>query len=315
MLRIVFMGTPDFAVPALAEIVGAGHEVAAVYCQPPSPAGRGQSERKSAVQTFAEAAGLPVFSPKSLKGEAEQAAFRAHAADAAVVVAYGLLLPKPILDAPKYGCLNLHPSKLPRWRGAAPLQRTIMAGDTETAVMVMRMDEGLDRGPVCMAEPMAVTSNMTAGMLHDLAAQRGADLMLRALGALERGALDCRPQSDAGVTYAAKIDKAEARIDWRKPAGDVHNLIRGLSPFPGAWFEAGPAGKRERIKVLRSEIVEATGAPSLVLDDRLTIACGSGAVRLQILQRAGRAALPAADLLRGFKLPPGTALGGPGDPA
>ncbi len=315
MLRLIFMGTPDFSVPALAEIVGAGHDVAAVYCQPPRPAGRGQAERKSAVQTFAEAARLPVFSPKSLKGETAQAAFRAHAADAAVVVAYGLLLPKPILDAPKYGCLNLHPSKLPRWRGAAPIQRTIMAGDTDTAVMVMRMEEGLDTGPVCMAEPIAVPAGMTAGKLHDLAARRGADLIVRALGALERGALDCRPQSDAGVTYAAKIDKAEARIDWRKPAGDVHNLIRGLSPFPGAWFEAGPDAKRERVKVLRSEIVEGSGAPGLVLDDRLTIACGAGAVRLHTLQRAGKAALSAADLLRGFKLPPGAALGGPGEPA
>lgn len=315
MLRIVFMGTPDFAVPALAEIVGAGHDVAAVYCQPPRPAGRGQAERKSAVQTFAEAAGLPVLSPKSLKGEAEQSEFRAHAADAAVVVAYGMLLPKPILDAPRHGCLNLHPSKLPRWRGAAPIQRTIMAGDTETAVMIMRMDDGLDTGPICMAEPLAVPSDMTAGMLHDLAARRGADLMLRALGALERGALACRPQSDAGVTYAAKIDKAEARIDWRKPAHDVHNLIRGLSPFPGAWLEAGPAGKRERIKVLRSEVVAGHGAPGQVIDDRLTIACAEGAVRLHVLQRAGRAALPAADLLRGFALPPGTALGRPGDPA
>ena len=315
MLRIVFMGTPDFAVPALAEIVGAGHEVAAVYCQPPRPAGRGQADRKSAVQTFAEAAGLPVLTPKSLKGEPEQAAFQVHSADAAVVVAYGLLLPKPILDAPRYGCLNLHPSKLPRWRGAAPIQRTIMAGDTETAVMVMRMDEGLDTGAVCMAEPIAVPLETTAGMLHDLAARRGADLMLRALGALERGALDCRPQPGEGVTYAAKIDKAEARIDWRKPAAQVHNLIRGLSPFPGAWFEAGPPGKPERIKVLRSVIVEGTGAPGMVLDDRLTVACGAGAVRLHILQRAGKATLPAADLLRGFKLPPGAALGGPGEPA
>lgn len=308
MLRIVFMGTPDFAVPALAEIVGAGHDIAAVYCQPPRPAGRGQGERKSAVQTFAEAAGLPVLTPKSLKGATEQDAFRAHNADAAVVVAYGLLLPKPILDAPRYGCLNLHPSKLPRWRGAAPIQRTIMAGDTETAVMVMRMDEGLDTGPICMAEPTTVPSDMTAGMLHDLTARRGADLMLRALGALERGALDCRPQPAEGVTYAAKIDKAEARIDWSRPATEVHNLIRGLSPFPGAWFESGPSGKRERIKVLRSERVDGRGIPGQVLDGRLTIACGRDAVRLHQLQRAGKSALPALDFLRGFPLPAGARI-------
>jgi len=308
MLRIVFMGTPEFAVPALAEIVGAGHEVAAVYCQPARPAGRGQAERKSAVQTFAEAARLPVETPRRLKGEAEHAAFRDHAADVAVVVAYGLLLPRPILDAPRQGCLNLHPSKLPRWRGAAPIQRAIMAGDTETAVMVMRMDEGLDTGPVCMAEPLAVPADMTAGMLHDLAARRGADLMLRALGALERGSLVCRPQSSEGVAYAAKIDKAEARIDWSRPASEVHNRIRGLSPVPGAWLEAGSAAKPERIKVLRSEPVTASGAPGTVLDGRLTVACGSGAVRLHLLQRAGKVAMSTAELLRGFPMPPGTRL-------
>jgi methionyl-tRNA formyltransferase len=309
MLRVVFMGTPEFAVPTLAEIAGAGHEVAAVYCQPPRPAGRGQSERKSAIQTFAESAKLPVETPKSLKGEDAQARFRALAADVAVVVAYGLLLPKPILEAPRHGCLNLHPSKLPRWRGAAPLQRTIMAGDRETAVMVMRMDEGLDTGPVCMAEPIAVTGLMTAGELHDLAARRGADLMLRALGALGRGTLDCRPQAAEGVTYAAKIDKAEARIDWSEPADTVHNRIRGLSPWPGAWFEVVSGGRTERIKVLSAEPAEGRGSPGRVLDDRLTVACGTGAIRLSKLQRAGKDPLPALEFLRGFAVPKGTPLG------
>jgi methionyl-tRNA formyltransferase len=312
MLRVVFMGTPEFAVPTLAEIVGAGHDVAAVYCQPPRPAGRGQAERKAAVHTFAEAAGLSVLTPKSLKGEPEQAAFRAHTADVAVVVAYGLLLPRPILEAPRHGCLNLHPSRLPRWRGAAPIQRAIMAGDAETAVTVMRMDEGLDTGPVCMAEPLTIPADMTAGMLHELAARRGADLMLCALSALERGSLSCRPQASEGVTYAGKVEKAESLVDWSRPAREVHNLIRGLSPLPGAWFEATTDGKVERIKVLKSEPVEGSGVPGTVLDDRLTIACGTGAVRLQKLQRAGKSVLPAADMLRGFSLPPGFVLGGRG---
>lgn len=309
MLRVVFMGTPEFAVPTLAEIVGAGHEVLAVYCQPPRPAGRGQSERKSAVHAFAESAKLPVETPKSLKSEDEQARFRSLGPDVAVVVAYGLLLPKLILDSPRHGCLNLHPSKLPRWRGAAPLQRTIMAGDRETAVMVMRMDEGLDTGPVCMAEPLDVSVSMTAGELHDLAARRGADLMLRALGALERGTLDCRPQSQDGVTYAAKIGKAEARIDWSESAAMVHNRVRGLAPWPGAWFEVASGGRTERVKVLSTEPAEGQGTPGLVLDDRLTVACGTGAVRLLRLQRAGRDPLPALEFLRGFALPKGTPLG------
>jgi methionyl-tRNA formyltransferase len=265
-------------------------------------------ERKQAVLAFAEAAGLPVSTPKSLKGEAEQAAFRAHGADVAVIVAFGLLLPQPILDAPRHGCLNLHPSKLPRWRGAAPIQRTIMAGDTETAVTIMRMDAGLDTGPVCMAEPLAVPADMTAGMLNDLAARRGADLLVRALGALEHGSLQCHPQPREGVTYAGKIDKAEARIDWSRPAREVHNLIRGLSPAPGAWFEP-ETKKAERVRVLRSEPVSGHGAPGTVLDERLTVACGSGAVRLHMLQRAGKSVLSAADLLRGFPMPPGTVLG------
>jgi methionyl-tRNA formyltransferase len=307
-LRIVFMGTPDFAVPTLAEIVGAGHQVVAAYSQPARAAGRGMAERKSPVQTFAEAAGIPVLTPANFKAEADKATFTAHAADAAVVVAYGLLLPAAILDAPRSGCFNLHASKLPRWRGAAPIQRAVMAGDTETAVMVMRMEQGLDTGPVCLGEPVLIGADETAGELHDVLAQRGASLMVRALSALERGSLDCTPQAGDGVTYAKKIDKAEARIDFGADAGRVHNLIRGLSPFPGAWFEAGADGKRERFKVLRSALADGRGTPGTVLDDQLTIACGSGAVRLIELQRAGKKPMPAAEVLRGFPLPPGTPL-------
>jgi methionyl-tRNA formyltransferase len=307
-LRIVFMGTPDFAVPTLAEIVGAGHHVVAAYSQPARAAGRGMAERKSPVQTFAEAAGIPVLTPANFKAEADKATFAAHAADAAVVVAYGLLLPVAILDAPRFGCFNLHPSALPRWRGAAPIQRPIMAGDSETAVMVMRMEQGFDTGPVCLSEPVPIGADETAGELHDVLAQRGASLMVRALSALERGSLDCTPQAADGVTYAKKIDKAEARIDFGADAGQVHNLIRGLSPFPGAWFEAGADGKRERIKVLRAIRAEGSGTPGVVLDDQLTVACGFGAVRLIELQRAGKKPISAAEVLRGFPLPPGTQL-------
>lgn len=305
-LRIIFMGTPDFSVPTLAEIVGAGHEVVAVYSQPPRAAGRGMAERKSPVQTFAEAAGLPVLTPVNFKADEDRAAFAAHGADAAVVVAYGLLLPKAILDAPRHGCLNLHPSKLPRWRGAAPINRPIMAGDEETAAMVMRMDQGLDTGPVCLGESVPIPSDATYGDMHDELARRGAQLMVRALSALERGSLDCQPQSEEGVTYARKIDKAEARIDFSLPAREVHNLIRGLSPFPGAWFEVGEEGKRERIKVLRASLADGQGTPCTVLDDRLTIACGEGAVRLNELQRAGKKPMAASEVLRGFAIPPGT---------
>lgn len=307
-LRIVFMGTPDFAVPTLAEIIGAGHEVVAVYSQPPRPAGRGMAETPSPVHRFADSAGLPVRTPLSLKGADAQQAFAALQADAAVVVAYGLLLPDAVLQAPRLGCFNLHASALPRWRGAAPIHRAIMAGDVETAVAVMRMERGLDTGPVCLAEPVAIPPDMTTGELHDVLAQRGASLMVRALGALERSALDCAPQPADGVTYAAKIDKAEARIDFARPAADVHNLIRGLSPFPGAWFETDAGGKRERIKVLRAQLAEGSGAPGEVLDDKLTVACGEGAVRLVDLQRAGKKPMRAEEVLRGFALPPGTQL-------
>ena len=312
-LRIVFMGTPEFAVPTLAEIIGAGHQIVAAYCQPPRPAGRGMDERKSPVHVFAEASGIPVSTPKSLKSAPDQSVFSAHSADVAVVVAYGLLLPKPVLDAPREGCLNLHGSALPRWRGAAPIQRAIMAGDARTAAMVMRMDEGLDTGPVCLVDALEIGPNMTAGELHDAMARRGADLMVRALAALERGSLVCTPQPTEGVTYASKIDKDEARIDFAAPAATVHNRIRGLSPFPGAWFEAEVQGKRERIKVLRSEVVSGSGPqPGTLLDDHLTVACGSGAVRLVQVQRAGKKPMSADELLRGLPLRAGLRLEVPG---
>ena len=303
MLRVVFMGTPEIAVPTLVEIVGAGHEVVAAYCQPPRPAGRGMEARKSPVQLQAESIGIPVLSPRSLKPEGEQAGFRAHEADVAVVVAYGLILPKAILEAPRLGCLNMHGSALPRWRGAAPLQRAIMAGDTETAAMVMRMDEGLDTGPICLAERIAIGPNMTAGDLHDCMKLIGAGLMVRALAALERGSLVCTPQRSDGVTYAAKIDKAETRIDFTRPARDVHNHIRALSPFPGAWIEAGPEGKRERIKVLGSELADGSGTPGSVIDPAdPAVACGEGAIRFVEVQRAGRKPMSGVELVRGFDL-------------
>jgi methionyl-tRNA formyltransferase len=308
MLRIVFMGTPEFAVPLLSEILTAGHEVAAVYTQPPRPAGRGMSERKSAVHAFADGAGIPVVAPKSLKGEAEQQAFARHRADVAVVVAYGLILPKPVLDAPRHGCLNLHASALPRWRGAAPIQRAIMAGDTETAATVMRMEAGLDTGPICLEERVPIEPDMTAGELHDFLAGRGARLMARALASLERGTLQCQAQVTDGVTYAAKIGKDEGRIDFGRRAIEVHNHIRGLSPVPGAWFEVASGDKPERVKVLRASLAKGAGAPGTVLDDRLTIACGGGAIRVLKAQRAGKRPMTAEELLRGFGLPAGTRL-------
>ncbi|MCB1509516.1 MAG: methionyl-tRNA formyltransferase [Hyphomicrobiaceae bacterium] len=308
-MRIVFMGTPDFSVPVLSEIMAAGHEIVAVYCQPPRPAGRGMAERKSPVHAFAEAAGVPVLTPRSLRKPEAQTVFAAHEADVAVVVAYGLILPKPILDAPRHGCLNLHASKLPRWRGAAPIQRAIMAGDSETAAMVMQMDEGLDTGPVCLAEMVPIGPETTAGELHDELSVRGASLMVRALAALERDSLTATQQAEDGVTYAAKIDKSEARIDFHRPAAEVHNLIRGLSPFPGAWLEAPIGERRERIKILRSTMADGTGAHGEVLTDDLVIACGTGAIRLLELQRAGKKPMHAEELLRGFALSKGTRLG------
>ncbi len=303
-LRLVFMGTPDFAVPTFVEIVARGYEVAAVYTRAPRPAGRGMELQDSAVAREARRFGLSVLTPASLKNADAQAAFAAHKANAAIVVAYGLILPKPILDAVPLGCFNLHASLLPRWRGAAPINRAIMAGDAETGVAVMKMEEGLDTGPIALAERVAIGPDMTAGELHDALARRGADLMLRALGALERGALQLTPQPQAGVSYAGKIEKNETRIDWSKPWKNVHDHIRGLSPFPGAWFETAGA----RIKVLRTTRGEGNGAPGTALDRRLTIACGEGAVRILELQRAGRQPMQADEFLRGAPMQPGARL-------
>ena len=304
-MRLVFMGTPDFAVPTLIEIVGRGHDVAAVYTRAPKPAGRGMELQVAPVEREARRCNIPVLTPKTLRTDDALAALRAHKADAAVVVAYGLILPKPILDAVPLGCFNLHASLLPRWRGAAPINRAIMAGDATSGVMVMRMEEGLDTGPIALAERVTIGADMTAGDLHDVLARRGADLMVRALGALERGTLQLTPQSDAGVTYATKIDKGETRIDWAKPWKAVHDHCRGLSPFPGAWF-ALPGAAPVRVKVLRTTRGEGSGAPGTVLDDRLTVACREGAVRLVQLQRAGKQPMSAEDFLRGTPVAPGT---------
>lgn len=307
-LRIIFMGTPDFSVPCLSELLGAGHEIACVYSQPPRAAGRGQKDRLSPVHAHAEQSGLPVRTVTSFKPTETASAFSALEADVAVVMAYGLILPKTILEAPFHGCLNLHASLLPRWRGAAPIQRAIMAGDSETAAMVMRMEAGLDTGPVCLADRTSIGSNETAGDLHDRLARLGADLMVRALAALERGSLDCTPQSDEGVTYAAKIEKPESHIDWSRPASDVHNHIRGLSPFPGAWFEIDVKGRRERVKVLRSRLAEGEGTPGTTLDEGLRVACGTGAVQLTHLQRAGRKPVGVEEFLRGMQVARGAVL-------
>jgi methionyl-tRNA formyltransferase len=309
MMRIIFMGTPDFAVPALRGILEAGHGVAAVYTQPPRAAGRGMALRKSPVQQVAEQAGLTVLTPARLKSAEEQESFSALRADAAVVVAYGLILPRPILEATRHGALNLHASLLPRWRGAAPINRAIMAGDSETGVSIMRITEGLDAGPVCLQERVPIGPNETAGELHDALAATGARLMAEALVKLERGQLACQPQSDEGATYARKIDAAEAHIDWSRSAPEVHDMIRGLSPHPGAWFEIEMNGKRNRVKALHSALAEVSGAPGALLDEHLTVACGEGAVRLTQVQRAGRRPMSVDDFLRGAALSVGTVLG------
>jgi methionyl-tRNA formyltransferase len=308
-LRLVFMGTPDFAVPTLVEIAGRGHDVAAVYTRAPKPAGRGMEARPSPVEREARQLGLPVHAPATLRTADAEAAVRAHGAEAAVVVAYGLILPKPILETFPLGAFNLHASLLPRWRGAAPINRAIMAGDAETGVMVMKMEEGLDTGPVAMAERVPIRPDTTAGDLHDELARLGADLMVRALGALERGSLKLAWQPDTGVTYASKIDKDESRIDWARPWQQVHDHIRGLSPFPGAWFEMAGEGAPVRVKVLRTTPGAGAGAPGTVLDDRLTVVCGDGAVRILELQRAGRQAMKADEFLRGTNVAAGTRLG------
>jgi methionyl-tRNA formyltransferase len=303
-LRLIFMGTPDFAVPTLLELVAHGHEIVAVYTRAAKPAGRGMKLQPTPVEMEATRLGIPVFTPSTLKTPEALAEFSAHEADAAVVVAYGMILPQAILDAPKLGCYNLHGSLLPRWRGAAPINRAIMEGDAESGVMVMKMDVGLDTGDVAMAERIAITDAMTAVDLHDALAPLGADLMVRAIGALERGRLQLTKQSDVGVTYAAKIDKAEARIDWSKPARAVLRHIHGLSPFPGAWCEVPIEGENVRVKILRCELANGSGAPGELRDDRLTIACGDGAIRVIELQRAGKGPMKALDFLRGTPLKP-----------
>lgn len=301
-LRLIFMGTPDFSVPTLLELVAHGHEIAAVYTRAPKPGGRrGLQLQPTPVEEAARKLGIPVLTPKTLKTPEALDEFRAFDADAAVVVAYGMILPQAILDAPKLGCYNLHASLLPRWRGAAPINRAIMAGDAESGVMVMKMDIGLDTGDVAMAERIAITDNMTALDLHDRLSRLGADLMVRAMAALERGGLQLKTQSEDGVTYAAKIDKAEARIDWSKPARAVLRHIHGLSPFPGAWAELENA----RVKILRCELAKGAGAPGEVLDDQLTIACGESAIRIIELQREGKARMQAADFLRGVPVKAG----------
>jgi len=303
-LRLIFMGTPEFSVPTLLELVAHGHEIAAAYTRAPKPGGRGMKLQPTPVEVEARRLGIPVLTPKTLKTPEALAEFSAHQADAAVVVAYGMILPQAILDAPKLGCFNLHASLLPRWRGAAPINRAIMAGDAESGVMVMKMDVGLDTGDVAMAEHIAITDRMTASDLHDALARLGADLMVRAMGALERGALQLAKQSDDGVTYAAKIEKAEAKIDFARPACEVLRHIHGLSPFPGAWCEAPIEGAAARIKILRCEIARGDGTPGAALDDQLTIACGTGAIRIVELQRAGKSPMKAVEFLRGVPLKP-----------
>jgi methionyl-tRNA formyltransferase len=303
-LRLIFMGTPEFAVPTLLELVAHGHEIAAVYTRAAKPAGRGMKLQQSPIAQQAQRLNIPVLTPATLKTPEAAAEFRAFDADAAVVVAYGMILPQAILDAPAQGCYNLHASLLPRWRGAAPINRAVMEGDAESGVMVMRMDIGLDTGDVAMAERLPISDSMTAADLHDALAPLGADLMVRAMGALERGQLRLTKQSEQGVTYAAKIEKAEARIDWQQPARAVLRHIHGLSPFPGAWCELALDGEQVRLKILRCELTNGSGQPGDLLDDRLTVACREGAIRILELQRAGKAPMRAADFLRGTPLQP-----------
>ncbi|NQV20695.1 MAG: methionyl-tRNA formyltransferase [Rhodospirillales bacterium] len=305
-LRIAFMGTPGFSLPALEALLDAGHDVCCVYTQPPRPAGRGKKEKPSPVQVFAEQRGIEVRAPQSLKPAEQAAAFRALELDAAVVVAYGLILPQALLDVPRLGCLNIHGSLLPRWRGAAPLQRAIMAGDQVTGVTIMEMEAGLDTGPMLLTEDVPIGPHTTAGDLHDQLAQLGARLIVAALEGLENGSLTPQPQPGEGVTYADKITKDDTHIDWSRPATEIDCRVRGLSPSPGAWFEIDGT----RIRVLRAEPVEdMSGTPGVVLDDRLTIACGQGALRLLDVQRAGKSVTTADALLRGFPVPAGARVG------
>ena len=307
-LRLIFMGTPEFAVPTLLELVAHGHEIAAVYTRAAKPAGRGMKLQSTPVEVEARRLGIPVLTPATLRTPEALEEFRAHSADAAVVVAYGMILPQAILGTPKLGCFNLHASLLPHWRGAAPINRAIMAGDIETGVMVMRMDAGLDTGDVAMAERMAITDAMTAADVHDALARLGGDLMARAMGALERGKLQLTKQSAEGVTYATKIEKAEARIDWNRPAREVLRHIHGLSPFPGAWSEMPIEGEQVRVKILRCAMASGSGAPGEVLDDHLAVACKEGAIRILELQRAGKQPMKAEDFLHGTSVRVGTRI-------
>ncbi|SDM87227.1 methionyl-tRNA formyltransferase [Methylobacterium phyllostachyos] len=309
-MRVVFMGTPDFAVPTLEKLAQDGHAIAAVYTRAPAKAGRGMSLRPSPVHALADKLGVPVLTPATLRTPEAAETFAAHGADVAVVVAYGMLLPQAILDAPKHGCLNLHGSLLPRWRGAAPIQRAVMAGDAESGVGVMRMEAGLDTGPVALEARVPITPGMTAGELHDALMPVGAELMARALGLLDRGALTFTPQPDEGVVYAHKITNDEARIDWSRPADQVANHINGLSPFPGAFYEADFGKGPERVKVLRATVTNGSGAAGTLLDADGTVACGTGAVRLTELRRAGKSgSASGAEFVRGARLTPGARLG------
>ncbi|MBX4953139.1 methionyl-tRNA formyltransferase [Rhizobium binae] len=308
-LSIIFMGTPEFSVPTLRLLVDAGHRIVAVYTQPPRPGGRrGLDLQKSPVHQAAELLGLPVFTPVNFKDPEEREKFAAFKADVAVVVAYGLLLPEAVLNGTREGCYNGHASLLPRWRGAAPIQRAIMAGDAKTGMMVMKMDKGLDTGAVALSREVEIGPNMTAGELHDRLMQVGAKAMAEAMVKLEMNDLPLTPQPEDGVLYAAKIDKAETRIDFARQALEVHNHIRGLAPFPGAWFELEIGGRPERVKVLGSELAEGQGAAGQLLTDDLVVACASGAVRLTRLQKAGGKPLAAADFRRGTPLAAGTRL-------
>jgi methionyl-tRNA formyltransferase len=308
-MRVVFMGTPDFAVPTLARLAADGHAIAAVYTRAPAKAGRGMALKPSPVQAMAESLGAPVLTPTSLKGAEAAETFAGHAADVAVVVAYGLLLPPAILDLPRHGCLNLHGSLLPRWRGAAPIQRAVMAGDAESGVGIMRMEAGLDTGPVALEARIPITPGMTAGQLHDALMPLGADLMARALRDVERDALAFTPQAPEGVVYAHKITNDEARIDWTRPAQAVANHVQGLSPFPGAFFEADFGKGPERVKVLSAEAVPGSGTPGTLLDTEGTIACGEAAVRLCAVRRAGKGGVSSgAEFVRGTHRTPGTPL-------
>ncbi|MGA1025451.1 MAG: methionyl-tRNA formyltransferase [Lutimaribacter sp.] len=303
-MRLVFMGSPDFSVPVLDALVSAGHQIACVYCQPPRPAGRGKKDRPTPVHARALELGLPVRHPTSLRHAEVQQEFAALQADVAVVVAYGLILPQAVLDAPRHGCLNIHASLLPRWRGAAPIHRAIMAGDAETGICIMQMEAGLDTGPVLLRLATPIGENETTGALHDRLSVLGAKGILQALADL--GQLLPSPQPDVGVCYAEKIDKSEACVNWARPAVDLHRQIRGLSPFPGAWTLIDGA----RVKLLGAELATGTGAPGTVLDEGLRIACGEGALRITRLQRAGKAAQDADTALRGMAVPAGMVLGG-----